>query len=247
MKSYYDAHESAYKEIKSKGFVGWGNVKTLAELGDSVTRAFLQASVEKWIGTTTDKKALDMGCGTGTTAFILSQMGFDVTGIDVSETAIELASDLAQKQNLKAQFKKWDVLKLEQLNEKFDLIYDSHCMHCIVFDEDRRRVLEGVKNSLSKDGIFILDTAIFSKDSDPTSGLDTLRFDENFILWHKTKTADVRGVVQIDGQNWCAQRRFYPESKVRQEVIEAGFKIASESTHASNGEAHGMLRLILTA
>ncbi len=246
MKSYYDAHESGYKEIKSKGYVGWGNVKTLEELGDPKTLEYLRSSVNQWVDSPAGKNALDLGCGTGTTAFTLAKLGFAVTGIDVSETAIGMANELAVKQNLKINFEIGDILELQKRNEKFDLIYDSHCLHCIVFEEDRSKVLAGVKASLAESGVFILDTAVVTNNSNPTGGIETLRFDNDYILWHKTKPSTARGVVEVDGQHWCAQRRFYPSAKVKEEVVQAGFTIKSVYFDAQDESGHGMLRLILS-
>jgi 2-polyprenyl-3-methyl-5-hydroxy-6-metoxy-1,4-benzoquinol methylase len=245
MKSYYHAHESAYKKIKENGYVGWDNAKTLDELGDSKTQEYLKSSVAKYFNLTEGKKALDLGCGTGTTAFTLTKLGFEVSGVDISETAIEMACELAKKQNLEINFQVGDVLALLKLNEKFDLIYDSHCLHCIVFDEDRMKVLEGIKKSLTETGIFILDTMAMAKNYDPTDAIDTLRFDDEYILWHKTNSSNYRGVVEINGQKWCAQRRIYPSSKIMEEVIQAGFKVISEFTDLQEGNGPAMLRLVL--
>ena len=228
MKSYYHAHESAYKEIKAKGGIGWGGVKTLEQLGDDETNNYLKSTIEKWVGKSEGKSALDLGCGSGTTAFVLSKLGFNVTGVDISETAIGMAKDLALEQSLEIKFEIGDVLQLEKMQQKFDLIYDSHCFHCIVFDDDRDRVLEGVKNSLSSTGIFILDTMAHSDEFDITGGAESLRFDGDYILWHKTTNTDIHGVVNIEGQNWCAQRRLYPPEKIIQEAKKAGFKILSD-------------------
>ena len=247
MKSYYDAHESAYKEIKEKGYVGWGNKKTFADLGDPKTFEYLKSSILKWsIARDLGGKALDLGCGTGTTAFTMAQLGYDVTGIDISETAIEMARELATSQNFKIQFTVGDILKLKELNQKFDLIYDSHCLHCIVLDEDRKKVYSGVKSSLSSDGIFILDTSIVNGSWNPASGNDSLRFDEDYILWHKTKPSQIRGVVELNGQHWCAQRRFYPATKIMHEVTQSGFKVISQYVDVQESEESDMLRLVLS-
>ena len=146
-KSYYHAHESAYQQIKSNGYVGWGNAKTLNDLGDAVTKQYLTDTVARFFPNPNGIKAVDVGCGTGTTAFMLAQMGMDVTGVDISETAIEMGRDLASQQNLKINFVNADVLELDKLEQKFDFIYDSHCLHCIVFEEDRMKVLTGAKKA----------------------------------------------------------------------------------------------------
>jgi len=97
-KSYYHAHESAYREIKEKGYFGWGNAKSLEQLGDEKTKLYLTAEIEKHFKKADGKKALDLGCGTGTTAFLLAQLGFNVLGVDISETAIEMGNQFAKQQ-----------------------------------------------------------------------------------------------------------------------------------------------------
>ncbi len=246
MKSYYEAHESAYKEIKAKGHVGWGNKKTLSDLGDARTEEYLRVTTPKWFDNFENLKALDLGCGTGTTAFTLAKLGFNVSGVDISPTAIEMAKDLAVQQDLNIQFEVGDILNLEKMNEKFDLIYDSHCFHCIVFDEDRLRVLTGIKHSLNDNGKFILDTMVMSPEFNPTDGYETLRFDKDFILWHKTKPSTDRGVVELDGQFWCAQRRILPKNMILKELGQAGFKVLPEYVDQQDESQPWMLRLVLT-
>ena len=246
MKSYYHAHESAYKHIKEKGYVGWGNIKTLEELKTSETHEFLKKAVQTWIKNPGEKKALDVGCGTGTTAFTLAELGLNVTGIDISETAIELARNLAQEQKLNIRFQVQDLLLLSELQEKFDLIYDSHCLHCIVFEDDRMTVLKGIKETLPPCGLFILDTMVLGDHTNPTSDIESLRFDKDYILWHKTNSDNYRGTVEIDGQKWCAQRRIYPSEKVMAEVKEAGFNVLSETIDKQTPGEPWMLRLVLS-
>jgi len=245
MKAYYHAHESAYKQIKSKGYFGWGNAKTLSELGDEKTKEYLIGTISRYFPIAAGKKALDLGCGTGTTAFILAQLGLEVTGIDISETAIEMGRELAKQQDLEIQFETGDVLKLGSQSKKFDIIYDSHCLHCIVFDEDRKSVLSGIKESLLDNGIFILDTMVMPLEKyDPAKDFDTLRFSDDFILWHKTAPSTDRGVVEFNGQHWCAQRRIYPYEKLMEEVSAAGFRVVSERLDPQEGKP-SMLRLVL--
>lgn len=247
MKSYYDAHETAYQQIKSKGFVGWGNAKNLSELGDENTLRFLTQKISQYFPEAKGKKALDVGCGTGTTAFTLAQSGFEVTGIDVSETAIEMGRELAKQQGFEITFFKDDILDLKHNFKKFDLIYDSHFFHCIVFEKDRSLVLKNLKALLANSGILILDTMVMPQEElNPAGEFETLKFDENFILWHKTKPSTDYGVVEVNGQHWCAQRRIYPPEKVLEEVSEAGLTIISEQLDAQPGEP-SMLRLVLQA
>lgn len=245
MKSYYHAHESAYQQIKSKGFVGWGNAKSLAELGDKKTNEYLKQKIEKYFSNVVGKSALDLGCGTGTTAFTLAKHGLATTGIDISETALEMGRDLARQQNLEIQFVAGDVLDLKLLDRKFDFVYDSHFLHCIVLEEDRKKVFDEIKSILKADGIFILDTMVMpNKEIDPATMFDTLRFDQDFILWHKTKPSTDRGIVKVEGQHWCAQRRIYPAEKVINEIENAGFEILEQQIDEQANEP-SMLRMVL--
>jgi 2-polyprenyl-3-methyl-5-hydroxy-6-metoxy-1,4-benzoquinol methylase len=49
-------------------------------------------------------KALDIGCGTGDNSIWLAQHGFQVTGVDISEVAIEKATEKASKEHVKCTF-----------------------------------------------------------------------------------------------------------------------------------------------
>ena len=243
--SYYHAHESAYQQIKDKGYFGWGNAKSLEDLSDRNTKNYLSKTIEKLFSTCVGKKALDLGCGTGATAFEFARMGFDTFAVDISETAIHMAKELAAKQNLKVNFSVTDVLNLKSLNQEFDFIYDSHLLHCIVFDEDRRQLYQGVKDTLATNGLFILDTMVDAGRSfDLTQGIDSLKFDQDYILWHKTRPSKDYGVIEIDGQHWCAQRRVYPIEKVLSEVESTGFIIIEKQIdHQENKPS--MLRMVL--
>jgi SAM-dependent methyltransferase len=247
MKAYYDAHESAYREIQRNGFVGWGDVRSLEDLGDAVTRDFLTWVRSVHFAESAGATALDLGCGTGTTAFVLAQLGFVTSGVDISSTAIAMAKDLAQRQRLQIDFRQADILRLEDLAASFDLVYDSHCLHCIVFDEDRARVLSGVRSVLAPGGKFVLDTMIHREGYDLSAGFETLRLDADGILWHKTAEPEVRGVVKVDGQLWCAQRRVRTREQMLAELKTAGFKAITDYEPPERSDDAGMLRLVLTA
>ena len=64
----------------------------------------LNQNIKPLFPKTENLRALDLGCGTGATAFFLSQMGFDVFGVDISKSAIEKAKELALVLKLKIHF-----------------------------------------------------------------------------------------------------------------------------------------------
>ena len=55
-------------------------------------------------------KAIDLGCGAGNYAIYLASAGFDVTGLDISPTAIRIAEENAKEKGQKCNFLVADVL-----------------------------------------------------------------------------------------------------------------------------------------
>jgi methyl halide transferase len=51
-------------------------------------------------------RALDIGCGTGSSSAWLAQQGFEVTGLDVASLAVEQAEERARAAGVKARFMK---------------------------------------------------------------------------------------------------------------------------------------------
>jgi SAM-dependent methyltransferase len=93
---------------------------------------------------------LDLGTGPGTQAIELKKMGFDVTGIDISENAINKARKLSDS----VKFIQDDILN-SHMNQQFDFIFDRGCFHII--DEDKRsNYLTQVVKLLNKNGMLFL-------------------------------------------------------------------------------------------
>jgi 2-polyprenyl-3-methyl-5-hydroxy-6-metoxy-1,4-benzoquinol methylase len=236
--SYYSAQESAYKIIRQKGEAGWMK-KTFEDFRDGKTDKIIQNYVSSYFQMTTGLSALDLGTGSGPTAHTLHDLGFKVTGIDICPSAIELAREIARKEGKEINFEIADVLKI---NQKFDLIYDSHCVHCVVLDEDRKSFFKAIHSSLNENGVFILDSMAFKEGDESWKSMETLRFDENFILWHKTMGETHTGVVKENETYWCPQRRIYPVEKLMDELKEHGFKILSHSLDGQGDNEPFMLR-----
>ena len=70
-------------------------------------------------------RAVDFGCGTGNNSIYLARQGFEVTGVDVSPTAVGIARQRAQQQGVKCNFIVADVLGgLKELAECYDFALD---------------------------------------------------------------------------------------------------------------------------
>ncbi len=238
--SYYAAQESAYKLIRERGEAGWLR-KSFDEFRDPTTDKMIIDYVKAVFQNTNRLDALDVGTGSGPTAHTLYDLGFNVTGIDVCPSAILMAQEIAQKMNKKINFEVADVLNLKQ---KYDLIYDSHCSHCVVTDIDRKKFFSAIHECLKPEGFFILDSMAFNNSDDSWVKFDSLRFDENYILWHKTKGETHTDVVKEGNTFWCPQRRIYPVDKLLAEVTAAGLNIISHTTLEQNPSEPLLLRAL---
>lgn len=113
-------------------------------------------------------RAADLGCGAGNYAVWLATKGFQVTGIDISPNAVELAKALAQKREVSCLFVTADLsADVEDLVNSFDFVYDWEVLHH-VFPENRNRYVNNVHHMLRPGGRYL--SVCFSKDDDPSFG-----------------------------------------------------------------------------
>lgn len=94
---------------------------------------------------------LDLGTGDGTQARALAKNGFEVTGSDISEIAIENAKKLSKEIN----FLTDDILNSKLPANAFDYVFDRGIFH--LFDNIQRpKFVEQIKRILDDDGIYFL-------------------------------------------------------------------------------------------
>jgi ubiquinone/menaquinone biosynthesis C-methylase UbiE len=100
-----------------------------------------------------NKIVLDVACGEGYGSAILSQKAKSVFGVDISEVAINHASNNYKFKNLK--FIKGNAIKLDFENNYFDLVVSYETLEH--FDNHEDFLIE-IKRVLKKDGILIIST-----------------------------------------------------------------------------------------
>ncbi len=69
-------------------------------------------------------RAIDVGCGVGAESIFLARQGFDVTGVDLSETAIKLAQRQASAAEVDVNFVVDDLTRIQHVEGTFDLLVD---------------------------------------------------------------------------------------------------------------------------
>jgi len=100
-------------------------------------------------------KALDVGCGTGDNVIWLAKQGFEVTGTDLSEKAIEIAKEKTKNAGVDVSLYVNDFLNEKVPGTPFGFIFDRGCFHS--FDKKKERILyaKNVNQILEKDGIWL--------------------------------------------------------------------------------------------
>jgi 2-polyprenyl-3-methyl-5-hydroxy-6-metoxy-1,4-benzoquinol methylase len=162
----YLLHESFYAANPTA--TGWNDVAVDQEILYYVDELLRQAQVAP------PATILELGCGMGNLTIPLAGVGFRMVGIDISATAIEIASQRSLVAGASASFHIGDVASVEAYQdlEKFDCILDGLCWHCII-GQDRKALLSFVRNALKPNGCFLVITMC----GNPRSSRLLARFD----------------------------------------------------------------------
>lgn len=103
------------------------------------------------------KQLLDLACGTGALAVAFAKAGFEVTGLDLSEEMLMIASQRALQEETSVQFVAGDMLDLTDVGQYEAITCYSDSL-CYMEDEQSvQQVFDGVHQLLQEDGIFIFD------------------------------------------------------------------------------------------
>jgi cyclopropane fatty-acyl-phospholipid synthase-like methyltransferase len=99
-------------------------------------------------------KALEIGCGTGTNSIWLAQHGFEVTGMDISQTAIARAREKAAVAGVTGRVLVGDFMVDQVPGAPFDLVYDRGCLHVFQGNEELSRFASRVADMLASEGMW---------------------------------------------------------------------------------------------
>lgn len=99
-------------------------------------------------------RSLDVGCGTGTNPIWMAQRGFQVTGLDISSTAIETAQTKAAAAGVTCQLIAADFLADAVPGAPFEFVHDRGVFHLFDDPEKRRRFAARVAEVLAPEGLW---------------------------------------------------------------------------------------------
>lgn len=236
---YYQMHERVYQDLKSKGFLSWDKHPEQ----DQFLNTGMNTSLKKLIPLA-NLKVLDLGCGAGNCALFCAINGCEVTGVDASATALEMARKNAIALETKAEFIHADVLSLD-LNQNFDLITDSSLLHCLVGQTDRSRFYEIVKKHLNPNGRLYIHTMIMSPDI--SKMVDPAYFlMEDEILWSLGIQEIEEGRKVFNGKSYFPHRSILKEPSLLKEFKLAGFEVITHEIDSTEGQPHTYKALLKT-
>ena len=117
------------------------------------------------------KRILDLGCGTGRHAIFLAKKGFEVYGIDISQSGLGIINKIKSKLKLRnITLKRADMAKIPYKNNFFDAIVCTSVINHARLNKIKKTFKEIVRVLKSK-GIFILEV-ISPRDFTSKTGIE---------------------------------------------------------------------------
>ncbi len=110
-----------------------------------------------------ESAVLEIGCGTGTTAFKLAECVDEMTATDISSNMISIAKERAEEQKVQnINFAQTTLFDEKLKKESFDVILAFNLIHLL---EDTQAVMKRINELLRPGGFFISKTACLSEKS----------------------------------------------------------------------------------
>lgn len=157
-------------------------------------------------------RVLELGSGRGGTGLHLARLGAKITLVDFSPTALAQAERVYALEGFSVETLVGDVTHPDvTLGKKFDVIVDSHLLHCLTEDPDRSSFYGLVSDHLEDRGIFVSETMVHRKKLFIPDGF---MFDERNVLW------------QMFGK-WTPVRRILDSLDLEAEIQNTQLRIVS--------------------
>jgi ubiquinone/menaquinone biosynthesis C-methylase UbiE len=149
----YD-YDAEYRRLRAAGLPGWAgfqrerNFTRLTEALDRLERESFPKP---------PARVLELGCGNGmSSCLLMARKGYEVHGVDISETAIAWAKERFTESALSGSFRQGNVCAMPFFAERsFDVVIDGNCLHCLI-GNDRTRCLGEVHRILKAGGLFVV-------------------------------------------------------------------------------------------
>ncbi len=172
----------------------------------------------------TGASVLVCGTGTGADSCWLADQGFDVTGVDLIQDAIDIAVRMATERRCAIRFVRDNLVDMKNEYGVFDAIVDSFCLQSIVTDSERSSVFEFVRNHLEPGGYYMIMCAGYSQSKDYTH---SIREEDTGIVYMRTdkEHENLEDIKVIGGDKYVSTRRHHTTAMLIEELESNGFQL----------------------
>ena len=147
-------------------------------------------------------KILEIGCGAGSVFNQQSNDKYQITAIDISEAAIFHAKKTSAGH---INFKVMDITDFQREPGEYDLLFDSHCLHCLTDQTSRVNFFKNASQLLKPGGMLTLEAMV---------NHSRMTFDDRFTYQDNILIETNKDI------------RFIPHSReLEEEVLRNGFEI----------------------
>jgi len=205
------------------------------EFYEEIDRRFFSSSsfyrgerpFEKWIplDRLRGKRVLEIGCGLGTHAQLLSEAGCDLTCIDLTDKAVENTRRRLELRGLAADIRRMDAEKLDFPDGEFDLVWSWGVIH---HSSDTERIIRQVFRVLKPGGEFRL--MVYHRRS--LSGLYCLG--RGFLTGKFFKGMSAQEILSFYTDGYLA--RFYTRQELQALLTRCGFSRAETQVLGQKSE-----------
>lgn len=108
-------------------------------------------TLRKYASLVPNGNVLDLGVGEGRNALSFAKMGYEVEGVDISQTAVERCVERAKKANLKVKAEVRDLKEIDIPQGKYSLIIAAWVLNFFKKTE-AEEIIQRIRNGLKKDG-----------------------------------------------------------------------------------------------
>ena len=142
----------------------------------------LDPELKRYLNLIPGKEVLDLGIGQGKNSIPLTELGFNVTGVDYSTKCLEICKNNCNKLNLIHS----DIRTFNIEQGKYDLIHSRFVLH-FFHKDDSYKIIKNIKNAIKVSGIVYIYVFLLN-DPKLQRCINLADFDnlENNIFHHKT-------------------------------------------------------------
>ena len=139
----------------------------------------------------------------GTNPAYLAENGFDVTALDISDRAVELAMEKARQASVIIDFLIGDFTSLPFKEDRFGFVFDFGCFHHVE-PELRTTFVEGVHRALDNGGTYLM-VCFSDKNGRATNHFSREKIVE--LFWDRFEIGRMNHISSVEGDG--VTRYFY--------------------------------------